>query len=210
MREEVVPHVVFDVPGRADQDAAHQESEHPANEPDGQKRRTIGKQLGARHSASQVVDRELQDLRRGQCDALCDDRAGKTGRKCSAISRDIHEKPAKGTHLLVSIILRSCTPCTSSFRRCSFYGLLIGITARSLPRKSGCSTIRGRLRHTRSTTAQTITPPPATFSSDIISQPSQGRDRSSVRYSRLSSDSCPACSGSSSACVWPARSRIRS
>ena len=66
LREEVVAHVVLDVPRRADDDPAHQEAEHAADQADGEQGRAVQRQLGARHAERQVVDGVLQHPRTGE------------------------------------------------------------------------------------------------------------------------------------------------
>src|SRR5262249_22061243 len=153
--EEVVAHVVFDVARGADEDPAHQEAEDAADEADGQQDRSVLEQLHPRHAAGEIVDRELQNFRRREGDRLSYDRTGQTEQECATVSGDVTEEPAKGAHLVVSIILSRCTPSTSSCRRSSFYGLLIATTALSSRSKSGPSMIRGSLQPIGNTTAPT-------------------------------------------------------
>jgi hypothetical protein len=106
MSEEVVPHVVLDAPGSPDDDPAHQEPEETADQPNQQQPRPVLQQFAARNTTRQIVDRVLKNLRRGERDRLCDDGASKSQEELPPVSAHVAEEAAKGTHLVVSIILR--------------------------------------------------------------------------------------------------------
>src|SRR5262249_48052645 len=87
-------------------DAAHQIAEDAADQTDAEEERAVRQELRARHSEREVVDRVLEHLGRGERHGLRDDGAGEPEHERAAISAHIAEEAAKGTHLVVSIILR--------------------------------------------------------------------------------------------------------
>ncbi len=88
MREEVVAHVVLDVPRRADENPAHQEAEDAADQADAEQGRAVQRQLRAGHPRGQVVDGVLQHPGRGQRDAGGSDDAGEPEEEVAPIGPD--------------------------------------------------------------------------------------------------------------------------
>ncbi len=100
MREEVVPHVVFDIAGRPDEKPSHQEPEHAADQADSQQQDAVLQQLCARDAPGQIVNGVLENLRRSEGHGLSHDGTREPERKRTPVSAHIAEEPAKGAHLL--------------------------------------------------------------------------------------------------------------
>ena len=73
--KEIVAYVVLDVPGRADEDAAHQEPEDAAENADDEQHPAVHRKLPGGHTCRQIVHRVLEDRRRGEGNAGGDDYA---------------------------------------------------------------------------------------------------------------------------------------
>ena len=101
VRVEIVAHVVFDVPRRADQDAAHQKPEQAAHDADGEQERPVLDELGPGDAARQVVDRVTQDHRRGERHGLGADHADEADQEIAAVAYDVAEQSSKRRHGLV-------------------------------------------------------------------------------------------------------------
>ena len=97
--KEVVPHVVLDVPRRANENAAHEEPEHAADQPDREEGEAVLDQLGARDAARQIVDRIPQHHRRRKADAVADDDAREAEREVAAITQDVTQQPSERRHV---------------------------------------------------------------------------------------------------------------
>src|SRR5262249_59969227 len=98
MREEVVAHVVFDIPRGADEDPAHQEAEHAADEADCQKSEPILDELGSGNAAGQVIDRVSENQWRDERDALRADDADEPDQEVAPIAENVGQETAKGRH----------------------------------------------------------------------------------------------------------------
>ncbi len=98
-REERVPHVVFDVTRRADQNLAHQKAEESADDGDAEQDGGVHQQLRPRNASVEVVDRPLQHPRRQQLNRRRDQHARQAGRKRSLVSEEKRQEFAeRGGH----------------------------------------------------------------------------------------------------------------
>src|SRR5262249_61406745 len=98
-REESVADVVFDVARGADDDAAHQELEQPANARHAEQQTRIDLQLLARDALVQIVDRVLEDPRAEQLEDRGRDDADEAGQELGAVTVDVVQEPAdRGAH----------------------------------------------------------------------------------------------------------------
>src|SRR6266540_1796505 len=98
VREEVVPHVVFDVARRADEDAALQEQEEPSDQADGEQQQAVFGQLRAGDASLKVVNREAEHQRRRQRDGARADDAHQAEEEGAPIPLDIREQAANRRH----------------------------------------------------------------------------------------------------------------
>ena len=99
VREEVVPHVVLNLAGCADDDAAHEKPGHAADKAGGQQEPAVEDQFRARHVASKIVDRVLEHLRRREQHDLRDDDASESEDERATVSQRVGEQAAKRRHL---------------------------------------------------------------------------------------------------------------
>ena len=96
--KEVVPHVVLDVAGGADQDAPHQKAEESADEADGQKQERVLDQFGAGDAAREIVNRVPEYDRRGQRHALSNDDAQEPEKEGLAVAKRVTQQAPEGGH----------------------------------------------------------------------------------------------------------------
>ena len=83
---------VLDVAGRADEDPAHQEAEHSADEADGEQGQSVQGELVPRHPERQVVDGVLQHPRTGEGDPGRSDDAAEPEEEVATIGPDVPEQ----------------------------------------------------------------------------------------------------------------------
>src|SRR6266581_4114716 len=98
VREEVVPHVVFDIARSADEDAALQEEKQSADDADCEEQRGIHRQLPSRDAPVQIVDRIAEDQRRSERDGARADHTDEAEEKRTAVAEHVSEKTPKGGH----------------------------------------------------------------------------------------------------------------
>ena len=98
MPEERVPQVVLDVARGANEDSAHEESEHGADARDPEQQAGIQRQLGAGDADVQVVDRVFEDPGREELDRSGDDDARQPEHVGATVAEDEREETPKGTH----------------------------------------------------------------------------------------------------------------
>jgi hypothetical protein len=87
--EEVVPHVVLEMPRGADQDPARPEAEQAADDADAEQGGAVGQQLGPGDPRCQVVDCRPQNEGRCQGDAGGDKGTDQTQGEGPAVTEDI-------------------------------------------------------------------------------------------------------------------------
>src|SRR5205823_8743787 len=93
-RKKIVPNVVLDIARGTDDDAAHEEQEHPAHERDAKEQPGIQPELLARDSAVQVVDGELEDPWGEQLKCRRVDDEDQSKQKRAAITAAVRPAPA--------------------------------------------------------------------------------------------------------------------
>src|SRR5262245_60236280 len=98
--EEIVAEVVLDATRCADDDPAHEETEHPADRCKREDRAAIETHLRRVDTSRQIVDGELQHPRTRQPDRCGTDDTDQPGKERTAITKHVREQLATRGHLL--------------------------------------------------------------------------------------------------------------
>src|SRR5687768_9051222 len=100
MRKELVPQVVLDAAGSADDDAAHEEPEHSRYGSQAENRHRIEAHLGRVNTDCEVVHCELQQPRTGHSDRGCRGTAQQPECELAVIPPHVTQQPAARGHPL--------------------------------------------------------------------------------------------------------------